>query len=127
MTATQDGKAAAADDAPAAVIQQPADGTIVVIGGGTMGAGIAQSLLSAQYQVHLIESDEVLASRAYDRVRLGLRRPQKSHRDSDAMAEQGLRALTIGVEYDAGVGVDVVIEAVPEVVDIKHAVLQRAS
>ena len=58
---------------------------VVVVGGGTMGAGIAQCLLEAGATVALTESDGGRATAAYDRVAAGLGRRFKD--DADRVSE----------------------------------------
>lgn len=85
-------------------------GRVVIIGGGIMGRGIAAALLRAGYQVTLTDPDEA----------------------SRARAEVELRDLghpsALAVVDDAGVavsGADLVIEAVPEDLELKLAVWAR--
>ena len=123
MTATHDGY----EIVPDGIGPPAAHGHIVVIGGGTMGAGLAQSLLQADYQVHVIEPDPMAATRAYDRVRSGLERAHRRHPSPDASVERDLRRLTTGTTYDADLDIGLVIEAVPEIAGPKSTVLSRAS
>jgi 3-hydroxybutyryl-CoA dehydrogenase len=99
----------------------------VVIGGGTMGAGIAQSLLQAGNRVTLIEVDDRAGQDAHDRVRAGLRRNYRKADNPEKSVAADLAALTVTTSYLADDSVGLVIEAVPEVPDVKSAVLGRAS
>jgi len=96
-----------------------------VIGGGTMGAGIAHALLAAGIPVTLVESDARAMARAMDRVAASL----------DAAAARGklaeppaalLARLTGACDPAAVAGANLVIEAVPESVELKRAVLAAA-
>ena len=49
-------------------------GTIVVVGAGTMGQGIAQVLAANRYGVLLVDRDEAALERARSEVHDGLRR-----------------------------------------------------
>jgi 3-hydroxybutyryl-CoA dehydrogenase len=99
----------------------------VVIGGGTMGAGIAQSLLQAGNRVTLIEVDDRAARQAHDRVRAGLRRHYRKAANPEKAVASDLAALTVTADYLSDGSVGLVIEAVPELSDVKSAVLGRAS
>lgn len=105
----------------------PQMGHTVVIGGGTMGAGLAQALLRAGNQVTLIEVDDRAAQHAADRVRAGLRRHYRRAHNPEKAVTADLAALTVTTDYAADDRVALVIEAVPELPDIKSAVLGRAS
>ncbi len=97
----------------------------VVIGGGTMGAGIAHVLLAGGHQVVLAESSPERVTAARQAVASSL----------DKAAERGkltghpdelLADLTV-VEQLADVPAELVIEAVPEDVDLKRRVLTTAA
>ena len=96
---------------------------VVVVGGGTMGAGIAQCLLEAGATVALTESDGERATAARDRVAAGLGRRFKD--DADRVSEL-LTRLTTGDALPDGASPDLVIEAVPENPDLKAAILADA-
>lgn len=94
----------------------------VVVGGGTMGAGIAQLLLQTGVDVTVCEVTSEAAEAARNRVSEGLRRFA-----ARAGASTGsVGRLTAACDFE-GIGqVDLVVEAVPEVVSLKQAVLRRA-
>src|SRR4051794_32817066 len=88
----------------------------LVVGGGTMGAGIAQVLLEAGAAVTLSESSEDYAASARQRVVDGLQR---------AKADVGdvLPRLSVTIGLDAPLDVQLVVEAVPEDPELKARVL----
>ena len=98
---------------------------MVVVGGGTMGAGIAQSMLEAGASVLLVESDPRRIDAARDRVTSGLRRLFRAGADPAASCDTLLARL----EVTNRMGVDslpaLVIEAVPEDHGMKTAVLRE--
>ncbi|CCH27985.1 3-hydroxyacyl-CoA dehydrogenase family protein [Actinosynnema sp. NPDC047251] len=97
----------------------------VVIGGGTMGAGIAHLLLAGGHEVVLAESGAQRAAAARDAVAKSLAvAVERGKLDRDP--EELLRALTV-VEQLADVPAELVIEAVPEDVDLKRRVLTAAA
>ena len=76
--------------------------SIGVIGGGTMGAGIATSALLAQMQVVLIETGQAQADAARDRIvgnlQGALKRGKLTEAQFDALSTS---ALTVATEYDS--------------------------
>ena len=95
----------------------------VVVGGGTMGAGIAQLLLGTGVDVAICEVTDEAAEAARGRVNEGL---QKAAARSNTLSSSVTGRLTATSSFD-GVGpVDLVVEAVPEVVALKQDVLRRA-
>jgi len=96
-------------------------GRVMVVGGGTMGAGIVHALLTAGADVVLVENDVAAASSALDRLWNSLqRRP-----DSGASpSEELLRRLRVHVGIPSEGAPDLVIEAVPEQVELKLSVLR---
>ncbi|MEZ0578400.1 3-hydroxyacyl-CoA dehydrogenase family protein [Nocardioides sp. MH1] len=92
--------------------------TIGVYGGGRMGAGIAHAFAVAGSTVTVVESDETAAAGARERVERSLAKA----------AEKGVAASgTVTVVTDAAglAGCGLVVEAVPELVDLKRGVLAR--
>ena len=104
-------------DAAAADLAQ-----VGVIGGGTMGAGIASALLMAGSAVRLIERDREAADAARTRVADLLAASQKRGLLHDLSA---LDRLTVGSDYAALTDCPLVIEAVFEDMDVKREVFGR--
>jgi 3-hydroxybutyryl-CoA dehydrogenase len=90
-----------------------------VIGGGTMGAGIAQVALQSGLAVTLVEIDEPAADRARARVESGLQRAVDRGRLSAEALQAARDKLTVTPKLAAIADVDVVIEATIEDVDAK--------
>jgi 3-hydroxybutyryl-CoA dehydrogenase len=99
---------------------------VVVIGGGTMGAGIAQCLVEAGATVALTESDEERAAAARARVEEGLRRRFKNQADAKVPARIARLRTHAGLPDPTDGLPELVIEAVPEDVDLKAAILADA-
>ncbi|UPH70438.1 3-hydroxyacyl-CoA dehydrogenase NAD-binding domain-containing protein [Abyssibius alkaniclasticus] len=91
-----------------------------VIGGGTMGSGIATALLMAGYPVTLIERDESAATKGAALVRHNLDAAQSRGLIPDTAAL--LNTFQTSTDYAALAPCDLVIEAVFEDFDIKRAV-----
>ncbi|MFD4553320.1 3-hydroxyacyl-CoA dehydrogenase family protein [Streptomyces sp. NPDC058469] len=103
-----------------------APAVVGVIGGGRMGAGIAQSFAAAGSSVTVVESGEAASAAALDRVATGLKRAAERGLLSEP-AEQVLARVTMvdsvdGLQADA----DLVVEAVPEDAGLKARVLAAA-
>lgn len=99
---------------------------IGVIGGGTMGAGIATAALLAKLQVVLIETGEEQAAAARARIEGNLQgalsRGKISQPQYDALTTQ---ALTVAISYDSLSEVDLVVEAVFEDMAVKKEVFGK--
>lgn len=96
--------------------------TVGVVGGGTMGSGIAAAVLNAGISVVLIEQDETGVSRARSTL-LGF---FESSRRRGLMTEEDVSArmslLETSVGYGAAGRCDLVIEAVFEDLGVKRSV-----
>jgi 3-hydroxybutyryl-CoA dehydrogenase len=93
-----------------------------VVGGGTMGLGIAHVLLDAGVAVRLVEADEALAGAARAKLAENLRRAEERGRLVRDPA-QCLAQFSAGADLAALSSVELAIEAVPETVALKVAVL----
>ncbi|WP_424832713.1 3-hydroxyacyl-CoA dehydrogenase NAD-binding domain-containing protein [Ruegeria sp.] len=99
---------------------------IGVIGGGTMGAGIATSVLLAGLSVTLIEMSQDAVHAARDRIAANLsgavKRGKLSQKEHDEILSNRLGLAT---EYSALGTADLVIEAVFEDMDVKKQVFSQ--
>ncbi|MFE7234143.1 3-hydroxyacyl-CoA dehydrogenase family protein [Streptomyces sp. NPDC057596] len=97
-----------------------------VIGGGRMGAGIAQSFAAAGSSVTVVESGARAAAAAVDRIATGLRRAAERGRLAEP-AEQVLARVTTAESVDGlAPGTGLVVEAVPENAALKAGLLAAA-
>lgn len=93
-----------------------------VVGAGTMGGEIAQTIAAAGIPVVLKDVDETLVEKGIEHAR-SLWRGQVDAGKMDCGALEASLALITGTtSYDGFGDVDFVIEAVPERIDIKQAV-----
>jgi 3-hydroxyacyl-CoA dehydrogenase len=99
----------------------PLDSTGVV-GGGTMGAGIAAAMLLAGMTVALTERDADAAGKAQERVAGILDGSRKRGLLSDAAHDDALSRFSAHDNYGALADCDLVIEAVFEEMGVKNAV-----
>ena len=89
---------------------------IVVIGGGTMGAGIAYVAAAAGFDVDLIEPEAAAADRAKARIAKDAARAN--------LPDVPARVQTYA-ELQSGMQAEAVIEAVPERLDLKRQIFAR--
>ncbi|MFD4607348.1 3-hydroxyacyl-CoA dehydrogenase family protein [Streptomyces sp. NPDC058440] len=103
-----------------------APAVVGVIGGGRMGAGIAQSFAAAGSSVTVVESGAQAAAAAVERVATGLRRAAERGRLAEP-AEQVLARVTAVESVDGlAPGTELVVEAVPENAALKAGMLAAA-
>ncbi|GAB4292596.1 MAG: 3-hydroxyacyl-CoA dehydrogenase NAD-binding domain-containing protein [Roseovarius sp.] len=98
-------------------------GRLGVVGGGTMGAGIATAALLAGLDVTLVERDAEAAGRAREAVAGNLAGAVSRGKLSAARRDEILaRALRTGTDYADLADRELVIEAVFESMPVKHEV-----
>ncbi|PJG46401.1 3-hydroxyacyl-CoA dehydrogenase [Sphingobium sp. LB126] len=93
---------------------------VAIIGGGTMGTGIAIALLNAGLQVSMIELREDTLSRAMATITRNIARDVDKGRIDQAEADARIARLTGATAYAELADADLVIEAVFEDVSIKR-------
>jgi 3-hydroxybutyryl-CoA dehydrogenase len=97
-----------------------------VIGGGRMGAGIAQAFLLAGARVEVGEAGDEAAEAARGRVSDGLAESARRGRLTGDVADVLARLTLVDSAADLSPGSGLVVEAVPERADLKIAVLTAA-
>lgn len=96
-----------------------------VVGGGIMGAGIAEVVALAGNDVTVVESTEALAEAARGRIDTSLRRAVKAGRATEEQARAALARISLVTDLDALADRELVIEAVPEDERIKTDLFGR--
>ncbi|MGI5137303.1 MULTISPECIES: 3-hydroxyacyl-CoA dehydrogenase family protein [unclassified Streptomyces] len=104
----------------------PAPAVVGVIGGGRMGAGIAQSYATAGSTVTVVENGAEAAAAALDRVATGLKRAAERDRLTEPVDEVLARVSTVQSVDALPAEADLVVEAVPEDSALKARVLAAA-
>ena len=100
---------------------------VAVLGAGTMGHGIAQVCAMAGYDVRLADADEEFARRGAERVRANLEEGVKRGKLPHSAVDEHMSRITVAPSLDAACdGAHIIIEAVPEKIELKRDVLQRA-
>jgi 3-hydroxybutyryl-CoA dehydrogenase len=101
---------------------------IGVVGAGTMGHGIAQSFIQAKYSVRLLDVNENILKKALELIRngpFGLMKLVKRGKLALDDVEDLMKRIIITTDYDEFCqDVDVVIEAVPENLELKKKIFK---
>jgi 3-hydroxyacyl-CoA dehydrogenase/enoyl-CoA hydratase/3-hydroxybutyryl-CoA epimerase len=96
-----------------------------VIGGGTMGAGIAHALIRAGIQVRLIEADANALSAGLGRIKRLLDDDVAAGRLDKLAARHAFNRVAPSIDWTGLQLADLVIEAVVEKMDVKQDVFAR--
>ena len=100
--------------------------TIAVIGAGTMGRGIAHVSALGGFQTVLNDVSDELLQKAQTRIRQDLHKAISLGKLADSEMEAAFGRLTLDNNMDRAVeNADLVIEAVPERIDLKLDVFSR--
>jgi len=100
--------------------------TVAVLGAGTMGNGIAHVFARAGYKVILRDVQESFLQRGMETIGKNLDREVKKGKLTEAEKPQVLARLKPVTDFAAVATADFVVEAVPEKLEIKRAVLTEA-
>lgn len=100
--------------------------TVAVLGAGTMGNGIAHVFARAGYKVILRDVEQRFLDRGMETIGKNLDREIKKGKLPEAEKGSVLARLQPVTDMAAIAGADFVVEAVPEKIEIKRAVLGEA-
>lgn len=98
---------------------------VAVIGGGTMGNGIAQVLASHGLEVTLCELNEALLERARETIARNLQREVQAQKLDAAQARLALERIRPVTDLATAAQAELVIEAIPERWALKSALFQQ--
>jgi len=100
--------------------------TIAVLGAGNMGHGIAEVAALAGFEVTMRDIKEEFVQDGYENIEWSLQKLAEKEQISEAASDAALERVTPLVDMEAAVeDADVIIEAVPEKMDIKKDVYQE--
>lgn len=99
--------------------------TIAVIGSGTMGRGIAQSAALAGYRVSLYDVTDEIVSKGLRDISASIEEGVRRGKTPTATAAQAVAALLPTTDLAEAARADLVIEAVPEDIELKRKVFGR--
>jgi 3-hydroxybutyryl-CoA dehydrogenase len=97
---------------------------IAVIGAGTMGAGIVQVMAQAGILVTMIDRDQEILDRSRTNIERNLNRAVERNRINRDDAAIALSIVELDTDIRAASDVDLIIEAVPEVLSLKTSVFR---
>ncbi|HZS71265.1 MAG TPA: 3-hydroxybutyryl-CoA dehydrogenase [Candidatus Acidoferrum sp.] len=100
--------------------------TVAVLGAGTMGNGIAHVFARAGYKVILRDVEQRFLDRALDTIAKNLDREVKKGKLAEAEKPAVLSRLAPVTDISAIASADFAVEAVPEKLELKRAVLTEA-
>jgi len=100
--------------------------TVAVLGAGTMGNGIAHAFARAGYNVILRDVEERFLQRGMETIGKNLDREIKKGKLAEADKPGVLARLKPTTDMSAIAAADFAVEAVPEKIEIKRAVLTEA-
>ncbi len=98
--------------------------SVAVVGGGLMGAGIAEAVAVVGVPVVLRDVDEASIGRARDKIASSLARAVAGGKLDAALAGSAQERIELTTDLEAIAGADLVIEAVPEKLDLKLDVMR---
>ena len=103
-------------------------GPIAVLGAGTMGRGIAHAAALAGFETRLFDIEASALNQALDTVRANLEKGVDLGKVEPSARDDALARLQVSTDLALTVdGADLVIEAVPERLDLKQSVLGSVS
>ena len=100
--------------------------SVAVLGAGTMGNGIAHVFARAGYQVILRDVEQHFLDRALETIAKNLDREIKKGKLPETDKGAVLQRLEPVTDMSAIAAADFIVEAVPEKIEIKRAVLREA-
>lgn len=100
--------------------------SVGVIGAGTMGHGIAHVSALAGYPVVLLDTDQDRVDAGLRRIRGNLDKGVEKGKLDPAARDAALARLTGATDVAALAGRDLVVEAVPEVLELKQELMRQA-
>jgi 3-hydroxybutyryl-CoA dehydrogenase len=100
--------------------------TVAVLGAGTMGNGIAHVFARAGYKVILRDVEQRFLDRGVETINKNLDREIKKGKLAEAEKGTVLGRIQAVTEMNAIAAADFLVEAVPEKIEIKRAVLGEA-
>lgn len=97
---------------------------VAVVGAGTMGAGISQVMAQAGIPVTMIDRDDEILASSLAKIDQNLKRSIERGRITADEAAIATGIIEVDTDLRAAKDVDLVVEAVPEVLDLKAQIFQ---
>ena len=99
--------------------------TIGVLGAGQMGSGIAQIAASKGYKVVLRDIKQEFCDNALAKMRAGLEKRVAAGKTTQEAVEATMANISTTVELSGVKDCDMVIEAAPEILDLKRSTFKE--
>lgn len=99
--------------------------TVAVLGAGTMGAGIAQVSAQAGYTVVLYDLEQAFVDKALSGINAMLEKGKAKGKVTDEDIQAVTNNLTISTDLNDIKDADLVIEAVPESMELKQKIFKN--
>ncbi len=96
---------------------------VSVLGSGTMGSGIAQAAAVAGHQVVVYDIDDAMLVAAREQMLASIEKGIERGKTDPAAGEKARANLTMTTQLGEAAAVDLVIEAVPERLELKQQLL----
>ena len=100
-------------------------GTIAVLGAGQMGNGIAQVAALAGYNVVMVDIEQEYVDRGLTTIQKSLARLISKEKITQGDADSALARIDTDTERSACAEADLVVEAIPEIPEIKFSAFQE--
>tara|TARA_B100001079_G_scaffold248416_1_gene238378 strand:- start:148 stop:990 length:843 start_codon:yes stop_codon:yes gene_type:complete len=98
---------------------------IAVIGAGQMGNGITQVAASAGYEVLMVDIKQEFVDRGMATIQKSLSKLVSKERMSQSDADETIGRITTTTNRNDCADVDLVVEAVPEILDLKTSIFSE--
>ena len=98
---------------------------ITVVGGGTMGNGIAQVFAMSGYEVTLVDTKDEFLARARQTIEKNVDRMLKKGITTEADARAALSRIRYSTKMEDAAGSMLAVEAVPENLELKRSIFQK--
>ena len=98
---------------------------IAVIGAGQMGNGITQVAASAGYEVLMVDIKQEFVDRGMATIQKSLSKLVSKERMSQLDADETIARITTTTNRNDCADVDLVVEAVPEILDLKTSIFSE--
>lgn len=101
---------------------------IGIVGAGVMGHGIAQVAVRAGYEVVLVDVSEEILKKALEMIEsgpFGLKKLVEKGKMSEGEMKACMSRIKISTSYDSFKDCDFIIEAIPEIVELKKKIFSQ--
>jgi len=99
--------------------------TVMVVGAGQMGSGIAQVCVAAGYKVFLNDLKDELVAKGCNIIEKNLKRQVEKGRMTEIEKANAIENLIRSTDLNDAVNVDIVIEAASEKMDVKKEIFSK--